>query len=152
VPGLRQLGVFCGVDNVIFRHVIIARVAERLDRCMLFERASNPRKRGKRAVTTYVSSAMQHVVELVSKLPLPSILEKLDGKERRSLRPCPRVPVSFVCVVVHKSVVTAVLPLLVVLGDFGQIPILIDIVRKDEHASLGRVAKARRRRSWEFAK
>jgi len=48
--------------------------------------------------------------------------------------------------------VTAVLPFLVVLGYFGQIPILVDIVRKDENASLGSITKAGRRRSWEFAK
>jgi hypothetical protein len=95
---------------------------------------------------------MQHVVELVSKLPLPRILVKLDGKERRSLRPCPCVPVSLVRVVVHKCVVTAVLPFLVVLGDFSQISILVDVIRKDENASLGSIAKAGRRRSWEFAK
>lgn len=95
---------------------------------------------------------MQHVVELVSKMPLPRILVQLDGKERRSLWPCPCVPVSLVRVVVHKCGVTAVLPFLVVLGHFGQIPILVDIVRKEENASLGSITKAGRRRSWEVVK
>jgi len=150
VPGLWQLGVFCSVDDVLFRHVIIAGVAKWLDRCVLIE-PSSARKEKKRA-GTYVPSAMQHIVELVSKLPFPRILVKLDGKERRSLRPRPCVPVSLVRVVVHKCGVTAVLPFLVVLGHFGQIPILVDIVRKDENASLGSITKAGRRRSWEFAK
>jgi hypothetical protein len=110
------------------------------------------REKNKRAGATYVPSAMQHIVELVSKLPLFRILIKLDGKERRSLRPCPCVPVSLVRVVVHKCGVAAVLPFLVVLGYFGQIPILVDIVRKDENASLGSITKAGRRGSWEFAK
>ena len=107
----------------------------------------------KRAVKTYVFGAMQHVVELVPKVPvLPSILEELDRKERWSLRASPRVPVSLVRVIVYESGVAAVLPLLVVFGDFRQITILVDVVRKDEHTSFCRVAKAGWRRSWEFAK
>ena len=97
----------------------------------------------KRAAKTYVSGAMQHVVELVPKVPvLPSILEELDRKERGSLRASPRVPVSLIRVIVYESGVTAVLPLLVIFGDFRQITILIDAVRKDEHTSFCRVAKA----------
>ena len=110
-------------------------------------------KEGKRAVKTYVFGAMQHVVEPVPKVPvLPSILEELDRKERWSLRASPRVPVSLVRVIVYKSGVAAVLPLLVVFGDFRQITILVDVVRKDEHTSFCRVAKAGWGRSWEFAK
>ena len=38
---------------------------------------------GKRAAKTYVSGAIQHVIELVPKVPvLPSILKELDRKER----------------------------------------------------------------------
>jgi hypothetical protein len=86
---------------------------------------------------------VQHIVELVPKMPtLLSVLIKLDGEKRRALRPRPCIPMSLVRVVVHKGSITAVLPLLVVLQNFGQIPILIDVVRKNEKASLGRVAKA----------
>jgi hypothetical protein len=110
-------------------------------------------KKSKRAVKTYVSGAIQHVVEFVPKVPmLPSILEELDRKERRSLRASPRVPVSLIRVIVYESGITAVLPFLVVFGNFSQITILVDVVRKDEHTSFCRVAKARWRRSWEFAK
>ena len=38
MPGLRQVRIFCSVDDVVFRHVIIARATEWLDRCMLIER------------------------------------------------------------------------------------------------------------------
>lgn len=103
-------------------------------------------------VGTYVSGAMQHVVERVPKVPaLSSVLEELDSKERWSLRACPRVPVSLVRVVVDESGVPTVLPFLVVFGDFGQIAILVDVVRKDEHTSLCRVAKAGWGRSWKSA-
>ena len=37
MPGLRQVGVLRSVDDVVFRHVIIPRVAEWLDRCMLIK-------------------------------------------------------------------------------------------------------------------
>jgi hypothetical protein len=60
--------------------------------------------------------------------------------------------VSLVRVIVYESGITAVLPFLVVFGDFGQITVLVDVVRKDEHTSFGRVAKAGWRRSWKFAK
>ncbi len=38
MPGLRQVRVFCGVDDVVFRNIIIASAAEWLHRCMLIER------------------------------------------------------------------------------------------------------------------
>jgi hypothetical protein len=42
---------------------------------------SNAKIKIKRAVKTYVSGAIQHVVELVPKVPVvPSILEELDRK------------------------------------------------------------------------
>jgi hypothetical protein len=95
--------------------------------------------------------AIQHIVELVPKMPtLLGVLIKLDGEKRRPLRPRPCVPMSLVRVVVHKGGVAAVLPPLVVLGNVGQIPILVDVVRKNENASLGRVAKAVGRCRWEF--
>ena len=110
-------------------------------------------KKSKRAVKTYVSGANQHVAKLVPKVPvLPSILEELDSKERRSLRASPRVPVSLIRVIVYESGITAVLPFLVVFGDFSQITILVDVVRKDKHTSFCCVAKARWRRSWKLAK
>lgn len=107
----------------------------------------------KRAVAvTYVSGTVQHVVELVSKVPItPSILGKLDGKERRPLWPRPRVPVSLVRVVVYESGVAAFLPLDVILGNFGQVAVFVDVSRENEYASLGRIAKGGWRRSWEFA-
>jgi hypothetical protein len=37
MPGLRQVRVFRSVDDVVIRHVIIARATEWLDRCMLIE-------------------------------------------------------------------------------------------------------------------
>ena len=93
----------------------------------------------------------QHVVKLVPKMPtLLSVLVKLDCEKRRPLRPRPRIPMSLVRVVVHKRSITAVLPLLVVFGNVGQVPILVDVVRKDEKACLGRVAKAVGRGRWEF--
>ncbi len=95
---------------------------------------------------------IQHVVELVPKMPtLLSVLIKLNGEKRRSLRPSPRVPMSLVRIVVYKGCITAGLPLLVVLGNVDQIPILVDVVGENEKASLGRVAKAVGRCSWEFA-
>ena len=109
-------------------------------------------QRSERAVKTDVSGAMQHVVKRVPKVPvLSSVLEELDSKERWSFRASPRVPVSLVRVIVHESGVTAVLPFLVVFGDFGQITILVDVVRKDEHTSFCRVAKAGWGRSWKSA-
>jgi hypothetical protein len=47
--------------------------------------------------------------------------------------------------------VPAALPLIVVLWNLAQIPVLVDLVRENENARLGRVAKAGRRRSREFA-
>lgn len=95
---------------------------------------------------------IQHIVELVPKMPtLLGVLVKLDGEKRRPLRPRPRIPMSLVRVVVHKGIITAVLPLLVVLRNVGQIPILVDVVRKYEKAGLGRVAKAVGRCRREFA-
>ena len=86
---------------------------------------------------------IQHVVELVPKMPtLLRVLIKLDGEQRRPLRPRPCIPMSLVRVIVHKGSITAVLPLLVVLENFGQIPVLVDVVRKNEKAGLGCVAKA----------
>ena len=99
-----------------------------------------------------MSGTIQHVVELIPKVPmLVSVFRKLDGEKRGSFRHRPCVPVSFERIVVHKGGVTAVLPLLVVLRNFRQIPVLVDTVRKNEHAGLGRVAKAGWRCSWEFA-
>jgi hypothetical protein len=43
MPGLRQVRVFRCVDDVVFRHIIIARPAEWLDRRMLIE-CQNARK------------------------------------------------------------------------------------------------------------
>ena len=95
---------------------------------------------------------IQHIVELVPKMPtLLRVLIKLDGEQRWPFRPRPCIPMSLVRVVVHKGSITAVLPLLVILEDFGQIPVLVDVVRKNEKASLGRVAKAVGRCCWEFA-
>src|SRR6266403_860453 len=95
---------------------------------------------------------IQHIVELVPKMPMPlSVLVKLDGEERRALRPRPRVPMSLVRIVVYQGGMAAVLPLYVVLGDVGQIPILVDVVRKNEKANLARVAKAVGGCRWEFA-
>lgn len=94
---------------------------------------------------------LQYIVEFVPKMPtLLSVLIKLDGEKRRPLRPHPRIPMSFVRVVVHQGSIAAVLPLLIVIGNVGQIPILVDVVRKNEKASLGRVAKTVRRCRWEF--
>lgn len=99
-----------------------------------------------------MSGTTQHIVELVPKMPtLLSVFIKLDGEKRRPLRPRPCIPMSVVRVVVHKGSITAVLPLLVVLGNIGQIPILVDVVRKNEKASTGRVAKAVGRCCGEFA-
>lgn len=110
------------------------------------------RKKGRRESGTYMPGTIQHVVKLIPKVPtLISVLIKLDGEKRGSLRHRPRVPVSFERIVVHKGRVTAVLPILVVFRNFRQIPILVDIVRKNQHASLGRIAKAGWRCSWEFA-
>lgn len=101
---------------------------------------------------THMPGAIQHIVELVPKMPpLLGVLIKLDSEERRTLRPRPCIPMSLVRVVVHKGSIAAVLPLLVVLGNVGQIPILVHVVRKNEKASLGRVAKAVGRCRWEFA-
>jgi hypothetical protein len=58
---------------------------------------------------------------------------------------------SLVRVVIYKGGVPAVLPFIVVLGNFDQVPILVDVFREDEHAGLGRVTKAGWRRSREFA-
>lgn len=94
---------------------------------------------------------LQYIVELVPKMPmLLSVLIKLNGEKRWPLRPRPRIPMSLVRVVVHQGGITAVLPLLVVLGNVGQIPILVDVVRKNEKASLGRVAKTVGRCRGEF--
>src|SRR6266852_1326427 len=94
---------------------------------------------------------MQHIVELVPEMPtLLRVLIKLDGEKRRPLRPRPRIPMSLVRVVVHKGTITAILPLLVVLENVGQITILVDVVRKYEKAGLGRVAKAVGRCRWEI--
>jgi hypothetical protein len=99
-----------------------------------------------------MSGAIQHIVELVPKMPTPlSVLIELDGEKRRPLRPRPCVPMSLVRVVVHKGGITAVLPLLVVLGNAGQFSVLVHVVRKDEKATLGRVAKAVGRCRREFA-
>ena len=96
--------------------------------------------------------AIQHVAELVPKMPTPlGVLVKLHGEKRRPLRPRPRIPMSLVGLVVHKGGIAAVLPLLVVLEDAGQVPVFVDVVRKYEEASLGRVAKAVGRSRWEFA-
>jgi hypothetical protein len=38
MPGLRQARIFCSVDDVTVRDVIIAGAAEWLDRCMLIGR------------------------------------------------------------------------------------------------------------------
>jgi hypothetical protein len=43
MPGLRQARIFCSVDDVTVRDVIIAGAAEWLDRCMLIDR-QNVRK------------------------------------------------------------------------------------------------------------
>ena len=95
---------------------------------------------------------IQHIVELVPKMPtLLSVLIKLDSEKRRPLRPRPCIPMSLVRVVVHIGSIAAVLPLLVVLKNVGQILILVDVVRKNEKASLDRVAKAVGRCRWEFA-
>ena len=81
---------------------------------------------------------VQHVEECVSKVPLPfAILDKLDGEERWPLRPSPGVPVSHVGMVVYEGGMTTFLPLFVVLGNFGEVSIFVDVVRKDEYASLG---------------
>ena len=53
---------------------------------------------------------------------------------------------SLVRIVAHKGGVPAVMPRFVVLWNLVQIPVLVD-----EHAHLGCVAKAERRRGWEFA-
>ncbi len=62
---------------------------------------------------------MQHIVELIPKVPmLPYILEKLDSKEQWLLQPYPHVLVLLICVIVYESGVPAVLPFVIVLGDF----------------------------------
>jgi len=38
MPGLRQVRIFCSVNDVMVRDVIIAGAAEWFDRCMLIER------------------------------------------------------------------------------------------------------------------
>ena len=74
------------------------------------------------------------------------ILEELEGEKLGTLRPCSSVPVSLVRIVAHKGGVSAFMPRFVVLWNLVQIPVLVD-----GHARLGRVAKAERRRGWEFA-
>ena len=70
----------------------------------------------------------------------------LEGEKLGTLRPCSSVPVSLVRIVAHKGGVSAVMPRFVALWNLVQIPAL-----GDEYARLGRVAKAERRRGWEFA-
>jgi hypothetical protein len=124
----------------------------RMARQVHANRPSKCKKVSKKQSRTHMPGTIQHIVELVPKMPsLLGVLIKLDGEKRRPLRPRPCIPMSLVRVVVHKGSITAVLPLLVVLGNVGQIPILVHVVRKNEKASLGRVAKAVGRRRWECA-
>ena len=102
-------------------------------------------------MTTYVSSTMEHVGELLSKMPLVlSVLGQLDGKERWLLRPRPSIPVSLIRFVVYEGSITSFIPLSIVLGNFRQFSVFMNIVRKYEQAGLGRIAEAGRRLSREF--
>jgi hypothetical protein len=149
VPSLRELGVLCGVSDVLFRHGIITRAAKWLNGAVLIDRYCKERKM---VVTTYMSGTVQHVDERVSKMPIPfCILGELDGEEGWPLGPRPGVPMSLVGIVVYESGGTTFLPLVVVLGNFGQISIFVDVVGKDKYASLVCIAKAGRRCGWEFA-
>ena len=74
------------------------------------------------------------------------VLEVLECEKLGTLRPCSNVPVSLVRIVAYKGGVPAVMPRFVVLWNLVQIPVLVD-----EHARLGRVAKAEWRHGWEFA-
>jgi hypothetical protein len=106
------------------------------------DRASKVQERKRRSTNVqYMPGPIQHVVELVPKVPtLLGVLEELDGEKRGPLRPPSTCP-SVARIVVHEGGVPATLPLFVVLGNLSQIPVLVDVVREDENACLGRVAK-----------
>ena len=54
MPGLRQVRIFCSVDDVNVGDVIIAGAAEWLDRCMLIERQIVRKKESSHELTCLV--------------------------------------------------------------------------------------------------
>ena len=57
-----------------------------------------------------------------------SVLRKLDSEKRWPLRPRPSIPVSLIRIVVDEGSVAPFIPLSIVLGNFRQLTVFIDIV------------------------
>ena len=88
----------------------------------------------------------RHQVRQVSRVFVPPRI-KSDGRFGPA---CPRVPESFIRIIVYGSGVVAVLPFLVVFRDLSKITILVDVVRTDEHTGFCRVAKAGWEHGWKI--
>ena len=119
----------------------------RMARQVYTDRASKVQEKEEKRSRTYLPGTIQHVVKPVPKhCFLPSLKAPTVKSDCRfGLSTCPSITHTYRRTQVqrqhHFSSFSGTLVR----------PHLLDVVQKDEHASLGRVAKARRRRGRELA-
>lgn len=80
-----------------------------------------------------MSCTVQYINEFLAKGPCAACsLSQSHSKQRAPLRPNPRIPLSFKCIIVYEGGVSTVLPLLVLLLHGREVSVWKDIVGEDQ--------------------